>query len=58
MQRSGAVTTAARELVRYRIDLVAVHGVRWDIGGTVRADYIFFCGKGNENHQMGRGLHV
>ena len=41
LYRSGAVTTAARELVRYRIDLVAVHEVRWDIGGTIRADYIF-----------------
>ena len=39
--RSGAVTTAARELVRYRIYLVAVHEGRWDIAGTVRADYIF-----------------
>ena len=28
--------------------------VRWDKGDTVRAgDYIFFNGKGNENHQLG-----
>jgi hypothetical protein len=27
--------------------------VRWDKGGTVRAgDYIYFYGKGNENHQL------
>jgi len=38
LYRSGAVTTAARELVRYRVYLVAVHEGRWDIAGTVRAD--------------------
>jgi hypothetical protein len=38
--RSGSVTTAARELARYKLDLVGVQEDRWDIGGTVRAgDY-------------------
>ena len=42
---------AARELARYKLDLVGAQEVRWDKGGTVRAgDYIFFYGKGNENH--------
>ena len=36
---------AARELVRYKLDLVGVQEVRWDKGGTVRAgDYNFFYG--------------
>jgi hypothetical protein len=36
----------ARELARYKLDLVGVQEVRWDKGGTVRAgDYIFFLRK-------------
>ena len=32
----------ARELARYKLDLVGVQEVRWDKGGTVRAwDYNF-----------------
>jgi hypothetical protein len=50
----GSLTAAARELTRYKLNLVGVQEVRWDKGGTVRAgEYIFFYGKGNENHQLG-----
>jgi hypothetical protein len=35
--RSGSVTEAARELARYKLDLLGVQKVRWDKGGTVRA---------------------
>ena len=42
---SVSLTTVARELPRYKLDLVDVQEVRWDRGGMVRAgDYIFLYG--------------
>ena len=38
---------------------MGVQEVSWDKEGTVREeDYIFFCGKANENHQFGTGFLV
>ena len=55
--RAGSLTTAARELARYKLNLVGVQEVRWDKGGKVGAgDYIFFNGKGNKYHKLGTGF--
>jgi hypothetical protein len=51
------VGPVARELARYKLDLVGVQEVTLNKGGTVRAgDYTFSYGKGNASHQLGTGL--
>jgi len=41
--RVGSLKAAARELARYKLDVVGVQEVRWDKEGTVRTgDYNFF----------------
>jgi hypothetical protein len=50
LYRAGSLTAAARELARYKLDLVGVHEVRWDRGCTLRAgDCNFFYGRENKN---------
>jgi exonuclease III len=59
LYRSGSLKTIARELGKYKLDLVGVQEVRWDKGGTERAeDYTFFYGEGNEDDQLVTGLFV
>jgi len=57
LYRGGSLKAAARELGRYKLDVVGVQEVRGDKGGTVRdGDYDFFYGKRNDNHQLGIGF--
>jgi hypothetical protein len=43
LYRIGSLKTVARELGKYKLELVGVQEIRWEKGGTVRAeDYTFF----------------
>ena len=42
LYRAGSLTAAARELARYKSDLVGVQEVRWDRDGIVRTGYYNF----------------
>ena len=46
LYRAGSLKAQARELARYKLDVVGVQEVRWDKEGTVRAgDYNSSTGK-------------
>jgi exonuclease III len=54
LYRAGSLMTVAKEISKYKLDLMGVQEVRWDKGGTEPAgEYTFSSGKGNENHELG-----
>jgi exonuclease III len=59
LYRAGSLKTVARELGKYKLDLVGVQEVRCEKDATERAeDCTFFYGAGNEEHQLRTGLFV
>jgi hypothetical protein len=49
----------ARELGKCKLDLVGVQEVRWEKGGTERAeDYTLLYGQRNGDHQLGTGYFM
>ena len=57
LYRTWAVTLVARELAKYRLDLVGVQEVRLDGNSIIPiGDYILYYGKGNNNQQLGTQL--
>jgi exonuclease III len=59
LYRIGSLKTVARELGKYKFDLVGVQVVRWEKGGTERAvDYTFYCGQTNRDYKLGTGFFI
>jgi exonuclease III len=57
LYRAGSLMTVAKEIPKYKLDLVGVQEVRWDRGGIEPAGiYTLFYGKGNQNYELGTGF--
>jgi hypothetical protein len=56
MYSAGSLRAVAKEISKYKLNLVGIR-VRWDGGGTEPAgEYTFFYVRGNENHELGTGF--
>jgi exonuclease III len=56
LYRASFLMTVSKEVSKYKLDLVGVQEVRWEGSGTKKTrEYTFLYGKGNENHELGKG---
>jgi hypothetical protein len=54
LYRIDSLMTVAKEMSKYKLDLVGIQKVRWDSCGTEPAgEYTIVYGKGNEDHELG-----
>jgi hypothetical protein len=59
LYRAGSLKTAASELAKYKLNLMAVQEFRWDKASSELADnYKFFHGNGNTSHHLWIGFFV
>ena len=57
LYRAGSLTKAAKQLARYKLDLVGVQEVMWDKGDKVRAgNCIFFLWKRKRKSSIGNRI--
>jgi exonuclease III len=59
LYRIRSLTTVAKQLGKYKLDVVGVQEVRWEKGTIERADdYTFFYGQWNGDRQLGTEFFI